>query len=74
MNDSEWEMCRIRLAAEGWDLKRTRIFKPMFGRYWMVEARHRMSGLRREVEAPTLKIALKKLSTVIHDGPVRSKP
>ena len=46
-------------------MEQGRVFTPLLGRYWRLEAVHRMSGRRHAAEAPTLKIALKKLDYMI---------
>jgi hypothetical protein len=59
--EDEWE----RLIDQGWQLCRARRFRPLFGRYWEIEARYELSGRSHTVEAPTLKIAMKKLAKLV---------
>ena len=60
-----WEEVWDRLIDEGWQLVREKRFRPLFGRYWEVEARHESSGRLLNVEAPTMKIAMKKLVSLL---------
>ncbi|MFH1138093.1 MAG: hypothetical protein V1816_18635 [Pseudomonadota bacterium] len=49
-----------RLEALGWDLVVEKKFRPLLGRYFAATANNSRSGETIEVEAATLKIALKK--------------
>lgn len=65
MHREDWEDAWERLISEGWFLCRERKFRPLFGRYWEIEARHESSGRSFIIEAPTIKIAMKKLAAAL---------
>ena len=49
------------IRSHGWEIQAEIRFRPMLGRYYFVTAFHPESGREIEVEAATLKIALKKI-------------
>ena len=65
MVQETWEDAWERLINEGWQLCRERRFRPLFGRYWEIEALHEPSGRSFTVEAPTLKIGMKKVKALV---------
>ena len=72
LKQEAWQIIWDRLTNAGWHMEQRRLFAPLLGRYWCVEAVHRMSDRRYAAEAPTLKIALKKLDHTIQKDIHRS--
>ena len=68
MDNYAWKVFLEELAVAGWTVAWERKFRPMFGAYIDVRAVHAPTGRTIRVEAPNLRIAVKKLKARLPGG------
>lgn len=66
MDAGVWNKYMNYYSSIGWTLKKERLFKPMVGRFWKVTASNKTTGEEFSIDAPTVKIGLKKVSRRIN--------